>query len=84
MIHGLLQRRFLYLMTAPTGGGKTAVALLLAAAIARGEDISNHEVERGSVLYFAGENPERHSMPWSAMFDKMAFDVDDYVQFIAG
>ena len=85
VIDGLLQRRFLYSMTAPTGGGKTAVALLLAAAIARGENISNHEVERGSVLYFAGENPDDIRMRWLAMADKMAFDVDDIdVQFIAG
>ena len=85
MIDGLLQRRFLYSMTAPTGGGKTAVALLLAAAIARGENISNHEVERGSILYFAGENPDDIRMRWLAMADKMAFDVDDIdVQFIAG
>src|SRR6478736_4033236 len=58
LIDGVLQRRFIYSMTAPTGGGKTAVALLLAAAIARGENISSHEVERGGVLYLAGENPD--------------------------
>ena len=85
LIDGVLQRRFLYSLTAPTGGGKTAVALLLAAAIARGENISSHGVERGGVLYLAGENPDDIRMRWLAMADKLAFDVDDIdVQFIAG
>ena len=85
LIDGLLQRRFLYSLTAPTGGGKTAVALLLASAIARGESIAGREVERGGVLYLAGENPDDIRMRWLAMADKMAFDVDDIdVQFIAG
>ena len=30
LIAGLLQRRFLYSLTSPTGGGKTAIAILLA------------------------------------------------------
>jgi hypothetical protein len=36
LIDGLLQRRFIYAMTGPTGEGKTSVALLLALLVATG------------------------------------------------
>jgi AAA domain len=57
IIDGILQRGFLYAMTAQTGHGKTALALRLAACVARHEKFGRREVEPGSVLYFAGENP---------------------------
>ena len=43
MIDGLVQRRFCYSLTAPTGHGKTAVALLLAASKALGLPIGGHD-----------------------------------------
>src|SRR5947209_8194267 len=36
LIDGLIQKRFLYSMTAPTGAGKTAIALRLCAHVKRG------------------------------------------------
>jgi hypothetical protein len=33
LIDGILQRRFIYSLTAPTGGGKTAIALCLSASV---------------------------------------------------
>jgi hypothetical protein len=48
-IDGLIQRRFLYSLTAPTGHGKTAVALLFAASKALGLPIGNREVDPGRV-----------------------------------
>jgi hypothetical protein len=66
LIEGLLQRRFLYSLTASTGSGKTAQALLLTAHVALGQNLGGREVAKGSVLYFAGENPDDIRMRWFA------------------
>lgn len=59
---GILQRRFIYSLTAKTGHGKTAVALLIAQVVAardrRDATIGGHPVDKGTVIYFAGENPD--------------------------
>jgi DNA-binding MarR family transcriptional regulator len=83
LVDGLLQRRFIYSFTGQTGSGKTAVALLLAVSIARGVPIGGREVERGRVLYIAGENPDDVRQRWIAMAEKMGFDLDSIdVHFI--
>src|ERR1035437_2271069 len=74
LIDGLVQRRFCYSLTAPTGSGKTAIALLLSASTALGRPIGEYFVERGRVLYLAGENPDDVRMRWLAMADSMKFD----------
>ena len=85
LIDGLIQRRFCYSLTAPTGTGKTAVALLLTAHIALGQAIGEYRVEQGSVLYLAGENPDDVRMRWLAMADAMGFDIDKInVHFLPG
>ena len=82
---GVLQRRFCYSFTAQTGAGKTAVALLLAASAALGLVLGGRQVERGRVLYFAGENPDDVRMRWIAMAEHMSFDIDTIdVHFIPG
>lgn len=62
VVDGILQRRFVYSLTAKTGDGKTAVALLIAEAVAardrRNAFIGPHAVDKGNVIYFAGENPD--------------------------
>ncbi len=62
LLDGILQRRFVYALTAKTGDGKTAVALLIAEAIAardrRDAFVGPHAVDKGNVIYFAGENPD--------------------------
>ena len=73
---GILLRGFVYSFTARTGDGKTAVMLALAAAIARGKDFAGHEVAKGTVLYFAGENPDDIRMRWIAMAQHLNFDAD--------
>ena len=59
---GILQRRFIYSLTAKTGDGKTAVALLVAELVAardrRHAVLGGHVVDKGTVIYFAGENPD--------------------------
>jgi hypothetical protein len=85
LIDGLTQRRFCYSLTAPTGTGKTAVALLLSACIALGRPIGEYSVEQGRVLYLAGENPDDVRMRWLAMADAMDFDVHKIdVHFLPG
>ena len=64
IIDGLLLRGAMYSLTAPTGTGKTAVALLLMQRIAAGRQFAGRDCEPGAVLYCAGENPDdlRHRM----------------------
>jgi hypothetical protein len=82
---GVVQRRFIYSLTARTGSGKTAILLLLAACIAIARAIGSHVVKRGRVLYFAGENPDDVRMRWIAMADEMGFDLNAIdVYFIPG
>jgi hypothetical protein len=86
LIEGLLQRRFLYSMTAATGTGKTAIALLLAAYVSRGMKLGKLEIARGSVLYFAGENPDDIRMRWLAMTQQLGLTPEDTdnVYFVPG
>jgi hypothetical protein len=85
LIDGVLQRRFLYSTTAMTGHGKTAVALYMAYAVAKGDSFGVHEVERGSVCYLAGENPDDVRMRWMAMSEQLEFDTKDIdVHFVPG
>jgi hypothetical protein len=58
LIEGVAQRGRLYTLTAPTGTGKTAAMLYGAVSIATGEPFCGLDVERGSVLFLAGENPD--------------------------
>jgi hypothetical protein len=56
-----LQHRFLYSLTASTGHGKTALALLIATLVGSRDPtgtIGEHDVQTGHVLYFVGENPD--------------------------
>jgi hypothetical protein len=82
---GILLRGYVYSYTARTGEGKTAVGLSLSAAIAIGKEFAGREVTQGTVLYFAGENPDDVRMRWLAMAEHMNFDSDTIdVHFIPG
>ena len=70
---------------------KTAILLLAFAHVGRkleddrARQIGNHEVEKGRVLYFAGENPDDVRMRWIAMAQQFGFDLDAIeVYFISG
>jgi hypothetical protein len=86
LIEGLLQRRFLYSLTASTGTGKTAIALLLAALVCQGAKLSKLEVAMGRVLYFAGENPDDVRMRWLAVTQHFGLQPSDFdnVYFVPG
>ncbi len=82
---GILQRRFVYSFTGRTSAGKTAVLLLIAAHVALGRPVGDRSVEKGRVLYFAGENDVDVQMRWIAMSRQTDFDVEDIdVRFIPG
>ena len=76
LIDGLLQRRFVYSMTGPTGSGKTAIALLIALCVALGLDLAEREVVKGRVLFFAGENPDDVRTRWIKLCEEMGYDPD--------
>jgi hypothetical protein len=85
LIDGLLQRRFVYSLTAPTGNGKTAVALRIAAHVAVGSPIAGQDVEKGRVAFFAGENPDDVSPRWIKLCEEMDLDPATLeVYFMAG
>ena len=58
VVDGVVQRRYVYSVTGSTGAGKTAIRLLLSAHVALERSIGDSGVQRGKVIYFAGENPD--------------------------
>lgn len=73
---GVLIKGFVYSLTAQTGAGKTATALLFAAHVALGKALCSRDVEKGSVIYFAGENPDDVDMRWLGLCHLMGLDPD--------
>jgi hypothetical protein len=85
LVDGILQRRFIYSLTARTGSGKTAILLTIAAHVALSRAIGNCGVASGRVLIFAGENPDDVRMRWIAISQQMGFDINTIdVHFIPG
>jgi hypothetical protein len=85
LLDGVLQRRFVYSITAQTGVGKTAVAMLISAHVATGRKLGNLDVEKGTVLYFAGENPTDIQMRWLGSTRSMGIDPESTdVHFVPG
>ncbi|WP_441268297.1 AAA family ATPase [Bradyrhizobium sp. 215_C5_N1_1] len=85
LVDGVLQRRFCYSLTAQTGVGKTTVALLLAALVATGRPLQGLDVAKGTVLYFAGENPTDIQMRWLGQTRELGIDpAAADVHFVAG
>jgi hypothetical protein len=86
LIVGWLQRRFVYSLTAATGDGKTAVALLITLLVSQGFKLGKFSVKRGRILYFAGENPDDVRMRWMATTQQFALTPEDIdnVHFVPG
>jgi AAA domain-containing protein len=85
LIGGLLQRRYVYSLTGPTGAGKTCVALRIAAHKASALALDGREIEKGRVLFFAGENPDDVRMRWIKLCEEMGHEPKDLeVYFMPG
>jgi hypothetical protein len=85
LVYGLIQRRFIYSMTGPTGEGKTSVALLIALLVDRGQSLNGREIEKGKVLFLAGENPDDVRMRWIKFLDHWKLsEADVNVWFVPG
>jgi hypothetical protein len=85
LVDGLLQRRYLYSMTAPTGTGKTAIAMRLAIHVALGLPLAGLAVEKGKVLMLAGENPDDVRSRWIKLCEEMKVEPNAVdVCFIPG
>jgi hypothetical protein len=74
LIDGILQRRYFYSLTAQTGVGKTAIAMRWAAHVVSGAQLGAAEVEKGAVLYMAGENPTDVQARWLGLSRAMGID----------
>jgi hypothetical protein len=74
LIDGIVQRRYFYSMTAQTGVGKTSIAMRWMAHVVTGRPIGDKEVQQGSVLYFAGENPDDVRARWLVLTRDMGID----------
>jgi hypothetical protein len=85
LVDGILQRGYLYSLTARTGHGKTAVAMYMAQAIARALPMHGQEVKGGTVLILAGENPDDIRARFLVLADYWGFDAAKIkMRFVAG
>ena len=85
LVDGVLQRGYLYSLTARTGHGKTAVGMYVAQSIARGLPMHGREVKAGTVLLLAGENPDDIRARFLVLADAYGFKAEDLkMRFVAG
>ena len=85
VIDGILQRGYIYGLTARTGHGKTAVAMYVAQCLARGEPMHSRAVKTGTVLFLAGENPDDIRARYLVLAEANGFDPTRVrMRFIAG
>jgi hypothetical protein len=85
LLDGILQKGFLYSLTAQTGVGKTTIAMLVTAHVSIGRMLGGLDVAKGPVIYFAGENPTDVRMRWLGLTRAMNIDPDTAdVHFIDG
>lgn len=85
VIDGMVQRGYLYSLTARTGHGKTAITMFTAQAVARGLPVKRLTVKQGSILILAGENPDDIRARFLILADAQGFAPRDVpIHFIAG
>lgn len=85
LIDNILQRGYLYSLTARTGHGKTAVTMYVAQSIARGLEMHGKSVKQGTVLLLAGENPDDIRARFLVLAEAFGFKAEDLkMRFVAG
>ena len=85
LLKGIIEEGRLLTMCGPTGTGKTAIALLMALAIARGLPLAGRRTRQAGVLFLAGENPLDVKTRWLTMLRREMLDpatID--VHFVEG
>lgn len=75
LVEGVIQKGYLYSITARTGHGKTAIAMLLMCNVAQGAPFHGKRTEQGGVLFMAGENPQDIRARYRVLSDTLAFDI---------
>lgn len=76
-LDGVLIKGYCFAITAPSGHGKTAIALTLAVACALGLPFAGRETDQCRVLYVAGENPDDVRMRVQALLDALDLTLAD-------
>jgi hypothetical protein len=85
LVKGIMQRGYLYSLTARTGAGKTAITMYLSQCVARGKPVARQKTKQGSVLFLAGENPDDIRARFLVLADAVGFDPGAIpIHFIAG
>lgn len=85
LIDGIVQRGYLYALTARTGHGKTAVDMYIAQTVATGQKMHGKDTLQGTVLFLAGENPDDIRARFLVLADEYKFDVNKIkIKFVAG
>jgi len=74
LVDGILQRGYLYSLTARTNHGKTTIAMFVAMCIDRAVQMHGREVMRGTVLFLAGENSDDIRARFLVAADYYGFD----------
>ena len=77
LIGHMLQRGYLYALTAPTNAGKTAVSLVMAVCIAGGKRFAGMETDSGRVLILCGENQEGFKLRLLATMQMIGVTIED-------
>jgi hypothetical protein len=75
LVDGMLQRGYLYTLTARTNHGKTTLAMFMAICIDRGQPMHGREVMGGTVLFLAGENADDIRARFLVAADYYKFDI---------
>lgn len=77
LIGTMIQRGYLYALTAPTNAGKTAVSLVMAVCIAAGRRFAGLDTDGGRVLILCGENQEGFKLRLLATMQLVGVTIDD-------
>ena len=74
---GLLLRGSTYTLTGNTGHCKTLIAILLSIRVAQGDWFCGRKCKQGTVVFFAGENPDNVRVQFYGMCDDLQIDPYD-------
>lgn len=77
VVDGIVQRGYVYALTAITNHGKTAISLLMGLCIAANKRFAGKDLSAGAVLILCGENPDGFRTRLRATMQAMELTVAD-------